>query len=113
MWGSYLYWLSGEIPDLSGLRVVHPGLWLGRVREGRFEPAHALAMALQGHQARQLVELKPGEARTSAYLRGETIASAGDDGWCLITVDGYPLGWGKRVNNVIKNYYPRGLRQRG
>jgi NOL1/NOP2/fmu family ribosome biogenesis protein len=25
-------------------------------------------------------------------------------------VDGYPIGWGKRVQNVIKNYYPHGLR---
>jgi NOL1/NOP2/fmu family ribosome biogenesis protein len=29
----------------------------------------------------------------------------------VITVEGFPLGWGKRVQGVINNYYPRGLRR--
>jgi NOL1/NOP2/fmu family ribosome biogenesis protein len=30
----------------------------------------------------------------------------------LVCVDGFPLGWGKRVGSVVKNHYPRGLRRR-
>ena len=32
-------------------------------------------------------------------------------GWCLITVGGYSLGWGKGDGNCIKNHYPKGLRR--
>ena len=30
--------------------------------------------------------------------------------WLLVSVDGFVLGWGKRVNGRLKNHYPRGLR---
>ena len=33
------------------------------------------------------------------------------DGWTLITVDGYSIGWGKTVKGQIKNHYPKGLRK--
>jgi NOL1/NOP2/fmu family ribosome biogenesis protein len=38
------------------------------------------------------------------------LRSPGEDGWTLAAVDGFPLGWGKRVAGVLKNHYPRGLR---
>ena len=44
------------------------------------------------------------------FLKGETLKGIGQDGWILITVDGFPLGWGKEVQGTIKNYYPKGLR---
>jgi hypothetical protein len=28
----------------------------------------------------------------------------------LIGIDGFPLGWGRRVQGRVKNFYPRGLR---
>jgi NOL1/NOP2/fmu family ribosome biogenesis protein len=28
-----------------------------------------------------------------------------------MTLERYPLGWGKRIHGKIKNYYPRGLRR--
>ena len=40
-------------------------------------------------------------------------APARDPGWVLVTVDGFPLGWGKRVGSTVKNHYPKGLRRRG
>ena len=43
-----------------------------------------------------------------AYLGGESIAAEGTPGWTLVSVDGWPLGWGKRVQGVVKNHYPRG-----
>ena len=33
------------------------------------------------------------------------------EGWYLITVDGYSLGWGKLAGSVMKNHYPKGLRK--
>jgi NOL1/NOP2/sun family putative RNA methylase len=108
--GSYLYLQPELAPDLQGLRLIHPGWWLGVFKKGRFEPSHALALALQPGQAARPVDY-PAEAPTlTAYLRGETLASPGQNGWVLITVHGFPLGWGKRSQGVVKNDYPRGLR---
>ncbi|MCG3083333.1 SAM-dependent methyltransferase, partial [Anoxybacillus sp. LAT27] len=44
------------------------------------------------------------------YMKGETLQTNGDRGWILVTIDGYPLGWGKEVKGVVKNFYPKGLR---
>jgi NOL1/NOP2/sun family putative RNA methylase len=112
--GSYLYHLPTDIPDLKSLKVIHPGLWLGVLKQGkrsgvmRFEPAHALALALRPGKVQQVIDLDLPQARR--YLSGEALTSPGGDGWILVTVDGYSLGWGKRAQGVIKNYYPKGLR---
>jgi NOL1/NOP2/sun family putative RNA methylase len=103
-----VYFVPEQMPNLEGLRVVRTGLWLGSARPGRFEPSHALALALLPDDARLTVSLSDSEAER--YLRGETFASAGPDGWLLITVNGWPLGWGRRVGGTVKNFYPKGLR---
>lgn len=113
--GSYLYALPQGLPDLTGLRFLHPGWWLGTVKGTqqaghRFEPSHALALGLSVGDARRVLSL-PAEARElGAYLRGESPASPGEAGWTLMAVDGYPIGWGKRTGDRLKSHYPKGLR---
>ncbi|MCX6030405.1 MAG: RsmB/NOP family class I SAM-dependent RNA methyltransferase [Chloroflexi bacterium] len=109
--GSYLYALPPDLPDLTGLRFLHPGWWLGAIKGNRFEPSHALALALRLEYACRTANLAADRPEILAYLRGETFPSPGDDGWALVAVDGYPLGWGKRVGRVMKSKYPKGLRR--
>ena len=105
-----LYSLPEGVFDFKGLNVLRVGLKLGEVRNGRFEPAHALAMARGMSDAVNVANLALEDGRAEKYLRGETVEDDGKNGWCLVCVDGYPLGWGKRVNGVVKNHYPKGLR---
>ncbi len=115
--GAYLYLQPAIQPDLAGLRLIHPGLWLGSLSAGkssarlRFEPSQALAMSLRSEQVQRCLDLPLDSPQISAYLRGETLNWEGEDGWVLLAVDGYPLGWGKSVRGLVKNYYPRGLRR--
>jgi NOL1/NOP2/sun family putative RNA methylase len=109
--GAYIYTLPAGCPDLRGLRVVHWGWWLGIAKKNRFEPSHALAMGLQPTQIKNTHNLVVGDAALAAYLRGEVLSSPGENGWVMLTVDGFPLGWGKRVNNRIKPHLPNWLRQ--
>ena len=58
------------------------------------------------------------DERLSRYLRGETLdvsdLIAGEKkrkGWQLVMVAGHPLGFGKLVNNNLKNKYPAGWRK--
>ena len=110
MIGSYLYALPAELPDLTGLRFLHPGWWLGTILKDRFEPSHALALGLPPRTARRIASLAADDARLSAYLHGQAFADPGEDGWTLVCMDGYPLGWAKRVAGILKSHYPRGLR---
>jgi 16S rRNA C967 or C1407 C5-methylase (RsmB/RsmF family)/NOL1/NOP2/fmu family ribosome biogenesis protein len=109
-----LYFIPAELPNFGSIRVLHPGVWLGTFKKERFEPAHPLALFLHPGQAQRVLDLPSmdtGPQRRSplrAYLSGETIPSDGEPGWILVTVDGWPLGWGKRVQGVLKNHYPRG-----
>ena len=109
--GAYLYALPAGLPDLTGLRYLHPGWWLGTVKKDRFEPAHALALGLRPDEARRVLDLPSDAPDLAAYLRGETLISPGEDGWTLIAVAGNPVGWGKRVANRLKSHYPKGLRR--
>ncbi|HEY64940.1 MAG TPA: hypothetical protein G4O02_10255 [Caldilineae bacterium] len=111
-WGSTLYLVPTSLPDFRGVRVLRPGLPLGAIRKGRFEPAHALAMALRATEVRNMLRLSLSDPRVFAYLRGESFPSHGDDGWVLVTVEGYPLGWGRRTRGLLKSRYPRSLRGR-
>jgi 16S rRNA C967 or C1407 C5-methylase (RsmB/RsmF family)/NOL1/NOP2/fmu family ribosome biogenesis protein len=106
-----LYAVPPLVPELSGLPVLRSGLWLGSLERGRFEPSHALALALRGSEARDSVDLRPEDPELSAYLAGAELERPGPDGWTLITVSGHPLGWGRRRRGIVKNRYPKGLRR--
>jgi NOL1/NOP2/sun family putative RNA methylase len=108
--GSYLYKRPLELPELRSLRVVHPGLWLGTAKKKRFQPAHSLALAMHASQVAHPICFSAGDERLLAYLKGESFPSEGEDGWVLVCIDRFPLGWGKRVKGTLKNYYPHGLR---
>ena len=96
--------------DFAGLKVVRPGLHLGEFKKNRFEPNHSLALALTEKEARHTYSLSLDTDCWQRYLRGETLSSNGDRGWILLTLNGYPLGWGKESKGTIKNFYPKGLR---
>jgi 16S rRNA C967 or C1407 C5-methylase (RsmB/RsmF family)/NOL1/NOP2/fmu family ribosome biogenesis protein len=112
--GQYLYHLPAGMPELNGLRTIHPGWWLGEVKKGRFEPSHALALGLQPGDAQRILRLEPDSQEIKAYLRGETLESNGENGWVLVCVvspaGDFPVGWGRRVDSRLKNHYPKGLR---
>jgi NOL1/NOP2/sun family putative RNA methylase len=106
--GDRLYFVPENVPEMRGLRVTIPGVCLGTFRKDRFEPAHSLSLYLRKDQACNLLDLSSGSRELAAYLRGEGIPADGPLGWTLVCVDGWPLGWGKRVKNLVKNHYPHG-----
>ena len=106
--GSSLYWAPMDLPDMKGLKVLRPGLELGVLKKDRFEPAHALALWLRGCDNTQ--DLSPDSRETEAYMQGNVIPTT-KKGWCLVTVGGYSLGWGKGDGQQLKNHYPKGLRR--
>ncbi len=110
LFGENLYLVPKELPDIKGLKVLRPGLHLGSCKKNRFEPSHALALSVSSHQVRHIVSLTADAPETLSYLKGEALRIPGEKGWNLVTVDGFPLGWGKWSDGMLKNHYPKGLR---
>lgn len=108
--GDRLWLHAAPLPELSGLKALRAGVEAGTLKKGRLEPAHALALACGPAQARRRVELAASGPETARYLRGETLETDLPNGWALVCADGLALGWGKIVNGVVKNHYPKGLR---
>ena len=106
--GQSLYWVHPQLPMLSGLKVMRPGLELGEVKKNRFEPAHALALWLKS--CKNTVSFQAESPMVVMYLRGEVLPFGGK-GWHLVKVDGFSLGWGKGDGAQLKNHYPKGLRR--
>ena len=106
--GQTLFWAPEGMPDIQKLKVLRPGLELGEVKKGRFEPAHALALWLGSCEKEQPYPSDSNEMR--AYIHGDVVPSD-VKGWCLVKADGYSIGWGKGDGRVLKNHYPKGLRR--
>ena len=108
--GEQLYLAPENLPSLKGLKVLRPGLHLGTLKKNRFEPSHALALALRPEEVYHTADLPADGNVIYEYLNGQTFSLEGEKGWYLMTVDGYSIGWGKLAGNVMKNHYPKGLR---
>lgn len=113
--GGRVFYMPEGVPKLNGLRFLRSGLYMGELKKNRFEPSQAFAMYLKGGEYTQTVSLAADDPRTVKYLKGETIdveelSGLGRKGWQLVCVDGYPLGWGKLSNGILKNKYFSGWR---
>ena len=106
--GQNLFWAPEELPDMKGLKVMRPGLELGEMKKGRFEPAHALALWLR--DCANAVSFPAESREIREYMHGNVL-SGNIKGWCLVKAGDYSLGWAKGDGNQLKNHYPKGLRR--
>ena len=110
-----VFWIPEGIGRCPGLRTLRTGLYLGELLKKRFEPSQAFAMVLQKEDYASVVDLPASDSRVLRYLKGETLEleageSSRPEGWQLVCVDGYPLGWGKLIRGTLRNKYFFGWR---
>ena len=109
-----VYYLPEGLKTGLPLRFLRTGLHLGELKKGRFEPSQAFAMALKKDEYPVRLDLKTEDERVIRYLKGETISLVNEEepvkGWCLVTVEGFPLGWAKGNGMTLKNKYYAGWR---
>ncbi|ALS21038.1 RsmB/NOP family class I SAM-dependent RNA methyltransferase [Paenibacillus naphthalenovorans] len=119
--GEHVYAAPMGLPPLDGVRVIRPGWYLGSAAGQRFVPSHALAMGLRAEEALRTVTFTADDPRAVRYLKGETLMHAPDElrtagegvpakGYCLVCIDGFPAGWAKWQDGLLKNEYPPGWR---
>ncbi len=94
----------------TNLHVLRAGVFVGSVQKGRFVPEHHLFTAF-GALCQNCEQLTLADPRCVEYLSGRELeARTAADGWCCVTVDGWPLGGGKVSGGRVKNHYPKALR---
>lgn len=107
-----LYYIPESFPAVRGLRILRCGLYMGEIKKNRFEPSQSLAMYLKATEFKNVVHLNADEKNVIKYLKGETIDVEEEckNGFVLVCVDSYPLGWAKANNKTLKNKYLAGWR---
>ena len=85
------------------------GVTIGEIRKNYILPHHQFFMAM-GDKFKRKIDLSVDSAELSKYLHGEEIAADCENGWAVVTVDGYAVGGAKVSNGRAKNHYPKGLR---
>lgn len=104
--------LPNGLPALDGLKVLRAGVLAGHEKGGRFEPEHALYMAAKPEDILNGADYPLNAAALGAFLHGEEISAPTgvSKGYCAVMADGFVTGFGKASNGMIKNHYPKGLR---
>ncbi len=102
--------LPQETPALyDRLFLRGAGVHAADYKNGRFTPAHALALAYPAEAFRLKIELNQEEL--ASYFLGNTLNIPEEGtGFAVALAQGYPVGWGKAVQGVLKNHLPKGLR---
>ncbi len=113
-----VYYLPECLGERKGITFLRNGLYLGELKKDRFEPSQAFAVALKPGEYKAALDFEWSDERVDRYLKGETITvddlpTSRNKGWQLVCVNGYPLGWGKLVNGLLKNKYLASWRKKG
>lgn len=107
--GEHLYYLPKNTFNLSGLRILRNGLYLGEIKSKHFVPSHSLALASKPSDWKISLELN--ETDAYKFIKGESFNVNSTNGFTLITYQNNSLGFAKVSNNTLKNHYPKGLRK--
>lgn len=109
-----LVWRRPAAMVRTTLPVLLAGTPVAQVCKNRLEPTHAAFAAATAADCRTLWSLSPEDPLLTAFLHGEAVPCPESfSGWTAVAADTAVAGFGKAVNGVLKNRYPKGLRLLG
>ncbi len=93
--------------------VFLAGVLIGEIKGNILTPSHQFFSAY-GELFKRKYELFEKECELTAYLHGEELSypDMGERGFIALTYLGATIGGGKVVGGRVKNYYPKGLRNK-
>lgn len=97
--------VPGKLPENFIDLALRPGLFKETQINGKIIPSHHFSHASNGEN---LIELTKEEV--IKFVKGETINKKHPDGYFFVSYLGINIGVVYVLNNVLKNYYPKGLR---
>jgi NOL1/NOP2/fmu family ribosome biogenesis protein len=94
----------------ESLTAIYSGVAMGQIFKGKLKPDWALSQYV-ALERRAVATEELDEPRALDYLRKKDITAAQfEEGINLVTSDGYPLGFVKRIGNRVNNTYPNSLK---
>jgi NOL1/NOP2/fmu family ribosome biogenesis protein len=106
--------LKDFLDYLPVLKPVYMGVWLGNEKTKRIEPAHAFALSFRKEEMDKIPSVELKEPLIIDYLRGHEIPYNSDfkDGFRVVTHEGFPVGWANYKQKRLKNFFPKGMRNK-
>ena len=112
LFGERLYLAPDATPDIDGMKILRLGIEMGTFKKNRFEPAHALALAMHPDEFLQSYDMNTND--WVKFVHGDVVrpdpSLSLKKGWVLMVANGNGAGWGRYVDGQIKNFFPKGLR---
>lgn len=104
--------LPEGLPELRGIGILRTGVFAGNIKGKRFEPSHALYMAADSNKTLNTADFTLSDSRLTAFLHGETVEAPKEcvKGYVSVKSQGFVTGFGKISEGILKNHYPKGLR---
>ncbi len=123
--GNQLHRFDASLPDdWIGWAVAGTELACrsGEALSQRWSPSFGAAVLSQVHPLVNLCALPLDDAQAVRFVAGESLrglesvggagkADRGGGGWCVPSWRGRRLGWGKLTGGVLKNHFPKAIRQ--
>lgn len=109
----YGYYASqyDDIKSISEyLNTIHSGVCMGQLFGGKLKPEHSLAMFHDvSRDVVPVVQLNDEDALR--YLRKDESLAADifEEGINMVSFNGHPIGWVKRIGRRVNNLYPKSL----
>lgn len=99
------YLCPSSLPNHFEDLALRPGLLKETQINDKVIPSHHLSHALNSDKSISLTK-----EEVIKYLKGETINKKHPDGYFFVEYLGINIGVVYCINNILKNYYPKGLR---
>lgn len=96
--------------NLKNIKIVRNGLYIGEIKGKSFIPSPAFIMSLKKDDFKHTLSYNSNDENLIKYLKCETIFVQHSDGFIIVCLDEYPLGYGKIQNGTLKNYYNKNWR---
>lgn len=109
-----LYFEPNINHNLKGLRILRSGLLLGEYKHDKFEPSIALALSIKQSDYKNIINFNLDDERVIKFLKCETldVKDKHKEGYTLVCVDNFPLGFIVINKGIGKNKYPANYRYR-
>lgn len=99
----------------NDIRYLRTGVLLGTIgKNGIITPYTGFALSIGSDNFDNVLNLSISDDRVVRYLKGETVfvneSESVNNGYVMICVDSYPLGFAKASGGKLKNMYEKGWR---
>ena len=111
---SYYAYPANYYEDIKALAhnltVIYSGVEMGQIFKGKLKPEWPLSQSVWYNKG-VMPAVEVDRETALDYLRKKDITAAQfEEGINLVTSDGYPLGFVKRIGNRVNNTYPNSLK---